>query len=88
MSENLCLQRTAWWRTQPESNPSLASKFPDNREINREFRRIRPLDAILSANRRVNSKPCCDIPYAKEQGIIFEKQGIFRAEQGILSRKI
>jgi len=30
--------------------PVSASKFPANREINREFRRIRPLDAILNAD--------------------------------------
>jgi hypothetical protein len=75
--------QTGWWRTQSISNLSQQSEFPANREINREFRRIRPLDAILNANTRANSEACNKIPYATEQGIIFEKQGICWQEQGI-----
>jgi hypothetical protein len=65
------------------SRTCLSIQFPANREINREFRRIRPLDAILNANTRANSEACNKIPYATEQGIIFEKQGICSQEQGI-----
>src|SRR5262249_18954096 len=47
---------------------SLHTKFPANREINREFRRIRPSTAIFASNQRANSKACSQIPYAMEQG--------------------
>src|SRR5262249_50477840 len=47
---------------------SLHTKFPANREINREFRRIRPSTAISASNQRANSKACSQIPYATEQG--------------------
>jgi hypothetical protein len=77
------LHNAGWWRTQSISNLSQQSEFPANREINREFRRIRPLDAILNANTRANSEACNKIPYATKQGIIFEKQGICSQEQGI-----
>ena len=44
--------RSAWWRTQSESNPSQQTKFPGNREINREFRRFRSRSADLAPSRR------------------------------------
>ena len=40
----LCLHETAWWRTQSLSNASPQTKFPANREINRENRKIEPDD--------------------------------------------
>ena len=36
--------------------PVSTSEFPANREINRELRRIRPLDAISIADTRANSE--------------------------------
>jgi hypothetical protein len=62
-------------------------KFLAIREINREFRRIRPLCEILKAYTRANSKAFSRIPYETEQGIISAKQGIMKQEQGILSAK-
>jgi hypothetical protein len=56
--------------------PVSISKFPANREINREFHRIRPLGAILKADMRAISKAFSQIPYATEQGIISAEQGI------------
>jgi hypothetical protein len=67
--------------------PVSTPKFPANREINREFCRIRALDAILNAGTRANSKACGKIPYATEQGNILEEQGIPAEKQGILPAK-
>jgi hypothetical protein len=67
--------------------PVSTPKFPANREINREFCRIRPLSAILKADTRANSETCSEIPYATEQGIILVEQGIPTREQGILPVK-
>jgi hypothetical protein len=67
--------------------PVSTAKFPANREINREFCRIRPLSAILKADMRANSEACSEIPYATEQGNILEEQGIPAEEQGILPAK-
>jgi hypothetical protein len=44
--------------------PVSTVKFPANREINREFRRIRLLGTILKADTRANSEACSEIPYA------------------------
>jgi hypothetical protein len=63
--------------------PVSTAKFPANREINKEFRRIRLLGAILKADTRANSEACCEIPYSTEQGIFARKQGIYSREQGI-----
>ena len=60
--------------------PVSPAKFPANREINREFRQIRLLDAIFNADARANSEACSKIPYATEQGI-FAKN--CTREQGI-----
>src|ERR1035437_9760513 len=60
---------------------------PANREINREFCRIRPLCTILKVDRRANSKACSRIPYVTEQGIMSAEQGILAQEQGILPIK-
>jgi hypothetical protein len=59
--------------------PVSTHEFPANREINREFCRIR----ILKADTRANSKASSEIPYAGEQGIISAEQGILVWEQGI-----
>jgi hypothetical protein len=67
--------------------PVSTPKFPANREINREFCRIRSLSAILKADTRANSEVCSEIPYATEQGIILVEQGIPAEEQGILLAK-
>ena len=63
--------------------PVSTPEFPANREINREFRRIRLLDPILNADTRANSKASNKIPYAMEQGIFVKEQGICLQEQGI-----
>jgi hypothetical protein len=63
--------------------PVSTSKFPANREKNREFRRIRTLSAILKAETRINSDAYSKIPYSTEQGIFAKEQGICRREQGI-----
>jgi hypothetical protein len=63
--------------------PVSSAKFPANREINREFRRIRLLGAILKADMRANSDACNKIPYSTEQGIFAKEQGICTREQGI-----
>src|SRR5215813_8103079 len=47
------------------------------REINREFRRIRPSTAISASNQRANSRACSQIPYATEQGIFAAITGNF-----------
>ena len=60
------------------------TKFPANREINREFLRIRSICEILKANTQVNSKASGTIPYAVEQGIILAEQGFCTREQGKL----
>jgi hypothetical protein len=62
---------------------SLHLKFPANREINREFRQIRPSAAILAPSQQANPMACSKIPYATEQGIFLTEQGIFAEEQGI-----
>jgi hypothetical protein len=63
--------------------PVSTVEFPANREINREFRRIRAPDAILFADTGTISKACSEIPYATEQGNILTEQGILSKEQGI-----
>src|SRR5262249_51264079 len=64
----------------------LHLEFPANREINREFRQNRQLDAILHADTPANSEACSEIPYSTEQGIFAKEQGILdctrRGEQG------
>jgi hypothetical protein len=73
-------------QVEPVSTPEL----PANREINREFRRIRLLGAILKADMRANSEACNKIPYSTEQGIFAKEQGILdctpRGEQGLGKR--
>jgi hypothetical protein len=62
--------------------PVSSPKFPANREINREFRQIRLVGAILHADTRANSEACREIPYSAEQGIFAKEQGICTGEQG------
>src|SRR3974390_3145165 len=63
--------------------PVSASKFPANREINREFLGIDPLDTVWVADTSANSEGCGKIPYTTEQGIILKKQGFWTAPQGV-----
>ena len=63
--------------------PVSSPKFPANREINREFRQIRLVGAILHADTQANSEACSEIPYSAEQGIFAKEQGICTGEQGI-----
>ena len=57
--------------------PVSTPKFPANREINREFRRIRTFGANLKADTRANSEVYSKIPYSTEQGIFCEGTGNF-----------
>jgi hypothetical protein len=66
--------------------PVSTHEFPANREINREFRRIRLLSAILKADTRANSKAFSEIPYSTKQGIFAKEQGICMRETGNLNR--
>jgi hypothetical protein len=62
-------------------------KFPANREINREFRKIRPSIAIFVSDHRANSRAYSRIPYATEQGISKRVSGnVFRGT-GILTER-
>ena len=62
----------------------VRSQPPDKTgKINREFRRIRLLSAILKADTRANSKASSEIPYSTKQGIFAKEQGICTREQGI-----
>src|SRR5213080_2164727 len=47
----------------------LQLKFPANREINREFCKIRPSAAVSVSDQRADSMASSQIPYATEQGI-------------------
>jgi hypothetical protein len=67
--------------------PVSDAKFPANREINREFRRIGHLNAILKANTPANSMACNQTPSATQQGTNSTKQGILAQEQGLFSVK-
>src|SRR5262249_24798941 len=62
---------------------SAANQSPQQiREINREFRKIRPSSAIFTSDQRLHSIAYGQVPYATEQGIfrrIFEEQGILIA---------
>ena len=68
--------------------PLSTPKFPANREINREFCRIRSLCKILRADTRAISKAFSQIPYTTEQGIYSAEQGIPVQEQGIFTDQI
>jgi len=65
--------------------PVSTSKFPANREKNREYCQIRSLCEIFNANPRANSIVCSKIPSATKQGNIFTEQGISTANAGIVS---
>jgi len=62
--------------------PVSTREFPANREINREFRRIRLLSAISKADTRANSEACSEIFHSIEQRIFAKEQGICVREQG------
>jgi hypothetical protein len=49
--------------------PVSASKFPANREINREFRGFGRCSADLTTTQSATSRACSQIPYTREQGI-------------------
>jgi hypothetical protein len=58
--------------------PVSASEFPANREIYREFCKIRPFNTISKTETRVNSDAYNKIPQAQEQGIISVNREIWR----------
>jgi hypothetical protein len=55
----------------------FAPKFPANREINKEFCKIRPSTPIFGADRHAKPIACNGIPYATEQGISKRVSGNF-----------
>jgi hypothetical protein len=63
--------------------PVSIREFPANREKNREFHRIRLIDAMLKTDARAKSEAYSEIPCAIEQGIISAEQGIPTQQQGI-----
>ena len=63
--------------------PVSTLEFPANREINREFCKIRPSATNVRSRTRANPMACGEIPYAAEQGIFVKEQGICAQEQGI-----
>jgi len=65
--------------------PVSSPKFTANREKNREFCQIRPLCKILKAATRENSGASSEIPYATEQGILVQEQGIFPVKSAIIT---
>src|SRR5262249_15847539 len=65
---------------------SLRTKFPANREFNREFRKFRASATISTSNQRAKSKACGQIPYATEQGIFAAITGNFFAITGKFNR--
>ena len=68
--------------------PVSAPQFPANREINREFCRIRPREAIFARRQPANSMVCSKIPYATEQGIFRAITGNFRQRTGNFRREM
>jgi hypothetical protein len=56
--------------------PVSIAEFPANREINRDIRQSGPREPISNANTRAKLQTCGKIPYATEQAIILEEQGI------------
>jgi len=56
--------------------PVSIAEFPANREINRDIRQIGPREPISNPNTRAKLLTCGKIPYATEQAIILEEQGI------------
>jgi len=62
---------------------SLHTKFPANREINREFSKIGPSTPSFASDQHAHPIAYSRIPYATEQGISDTYQGIFFSEQGI-----
>jgi|GraSoiStandDraft_17_1057272.scaffolds.fasta_scaffold303952_2 hypothetical protein len=78
------LQRLHWLADDAvHCEPVSAPKFPANREINREFCRIRPSMAIFMSDQRADSIPYSGIPCATEQGISKRVSGKIFKEQGI-----
>src|SRR5262249_55567675 len=75
--------RTAWL-TMQSVRTSLRTKFPANKEINREFCKFGASAAISASNQRANSKACSKIAYATEQGIFAAITGNFFAITGNL----
>jgi hypothetical protein len=63
--------------------PVSMPRFPANREIYREFRRIHVLWRISAPSRPTNPMRWSKIPYSTEQGIFWKEQGIYWRQQGI-----
>jgi hypothetical protein len=64
--------------------PVSTSKFPANREINREICRFGHFLGIFRSNQRADSTAYSQIPYATEQGIFGGLTGNFSEGTGNL----
>ena len=64
--------------------PVSTTKFPANREKNREYFNFWPDSGLEHLMRPMISRAFEQIPYVTEQGIISAEQGILLQEQGIL----
>ena len=70
--------RTAWLATQCRSHRSPL-KFPANREFYGEFCILAALRLCLASRSPCAAGTFCSIPWRFKQGIVFEKQGMFRS---------
>ncbi len=68
--------------------PLSTTKFPANREKNREFCKITASGAAKAVNNAVVTGLPVQISYLPEQGIVLAEHGILLRKQGILSTGI
>src|SRR5215203_2531452 len=79
-------QRLNWLADETvHCEPVSASKFPANRETNRDFCEFGPNSAIRASNRAASSMPCSQIPYATETGNYFHETGNYVRRTGNFS---
>jgi hypothetical protein len=67
--------------------PVSSAQFPANREINREFRRIRPLSAILKADTRANSEASSEFPTRRNREFLRKAGNLCRVNREFSLRK-
>jgi hypothetical protein len=63
--------------------PISTTKFPANREKNREFFHFWPDSGLEHPMRPMISRAFEQIPYVTEQGILLQEQGIFSVKSEI-----
>src|SRR5262249_27234154 len=81
VSTNCRISQTGWWCTQSHSNLSPVSKFPANRQNNREFCRIRPFGTNLRSRMRGNPMASAKFPIQLNRDFFLKEQGIYTLEQ-------